>query len=582
MEVAETMNDFFCNIVKHLKINRQQDENFTYDFNKDHIANIIFNYKDNPSVTKIKETINTTNHFHFTPITEEQVSEKIKNLDKKKASTFNGIPSKILAENYDIISPFVTKIYNESNTDLHFPDTLKLADITPTYKKDDSTNKENYRPVSILSSVSKIFERSMFDQMSDYIDKFLSPYLCGFRKGCSTQHSLIVMLEKWKNALDNGKYGGALLTDLSKAFDCLDHKLLIAKLHAYGFDYDSLAYIYSYLSDRKHRTKVNNSFSSWASIISGVPQGSILGPLLFNIYINDIFFFIKETELTNYADDSTPYAINANINELIKSLENDSSILIKWFSDNYLVMNADKCHLLVTKQENNIFLKVDNNIIENSKTVKLLGITIDNKLDFNEHVSKLCNKASTKLHALARISNFMNPHKLRILIKTFFESQFSYCPLVWMFHSRTLNNRINKLHERALRMVYKECNLTFEQLLEKDNSFTIHHRNLQKLTIEIYKIINDVSPPIMKQIFPLANNLYDLRNKNPFISTNVHTVHNGTETISYRGPQIWALVPDNIKGSKSINEFKRRIRNWKPIGCPCRLCKTYIANIGFI
>ena len=178
------------------------------------------------------------------------------------------------------------------------------------------------------------------------------------------------MLEKWRKALDNGKLAGALLTDLSKAFDCLNHYLMIAKLHAYGFDYNSLDYIYSYLSDRKHRTKVNNSLSSWVPIKSGIPQGSILGPLLFNIYISDIFFFIKETELTNYADDNTPYAINSNIDNFIKSLENDSFILIKWFYDNYLMMNADKSHLLVTKHDDNVFLNVDKEIIEGRKTVK--------------------------------------------------------------------------------------------------------------------------------------------------------------------------------------------------------------------
>ena len=188
---------------------------------------------------------------------------------------------KRLAENYDIISPFITKIYTDSTINLNFPELLKLADITPTHKKDVTSSKDNYRP-----------------------------YLCGFRKVYNTQLCLIVMLDKWKRALDNGKIAGALLTDLSKAFDCINHELLIAKLHAYGFDYTSLAYIHSYLTYRKQRTNVNNSFSPWAQIKSGVPQGSILGPLLFNNYISDIFFFINETELTKYADANTPYAIN--------------------------------------------------------------------------------------------------------------------------------------------------------------------------------------------------------------------------------------------------------------------------------
>ena len=169
-----------------------------------------------------------------------------------------------------------------------------------------------------------------------------------------------------------------------------------------------------------------------------------------------------------------------------------------------------------------------------------------------------------------------------MLLKAFIESQFSYCPLVWMFHNRTLNNRINKLHERALRLVYKDSRLTFEGLLEKDDSVTIHHRNLQKLAIEIYKLLNNVSVPIMKHIFPLTTNPYNLRNKNPLYSTNIHSVYNGTETISFRGPKTWALVPEDIKKSNTLIEFKRRIRSWKPEGCNCRICQTYIANIGFI
>ena len=197
------------------------------------------------------------------------------------------------------------------------------------------------------------------------------------------------MLEKWKKALDKRNNAGALLTDLSKAFDCLNHELLIAKLEAYGFDYLSLAYIFSYLSGRKQRTKVNNSFSKWSDIRSGIPQGSIIGPLLFNIYINDIFYIVNENYLTNYADDNTPYAINSNIETIINNLVNDTSALTKWFNNNYFKMNSDKCNILVTKRDNNISAIIDGHTIHASKSVKLLGVCIDNNLDFNEHVSNI-------------------------------------------------------------------------------------------------------------------------------------------------------------------------------------------------
>ena len=247
--------------------------------------------------------------------------------------------------------------------------------------------------------------------------------MCGFRKGYSTQHCLTVMLDKWNKAIDSGKLAGALLTDLSKAFDCLNHELLIAKLEAYGLDQSSLSYIYSFLSDRKQRTKVNNSYSSWSNIQSGVPQGSIWGPLFFNIYLNDVFYFVNKCDITNYADDTTPYAVGTTKDTHLISLEKDTKILIKWFRDNYFQLNADKCHLLISNHSKDILINVEDEIIECSSSVKLLGVTIDNKLNFDEHVSKICKKASQKTHALARISNFMSQDKLRIIMSAFIESQ---------------------------------------------------------------------------------------------------------------------------------------------------------------
>ena len=187
--------------------------------------------------------------------------------------------------------------------------------------------------------------------------------------------------------------------------------MLIAKLDAYGFNDNSLQFIYSYLTERKQRTKVNNSLSSWEIIKTGVPQGSILGPLLFNIYMNDIFWFTPDINIANYADDTTPYAIEDSTQQLITILEQNTEKILEWYSDNYMKSNEDKCHLLVTGTTETS-VKVGNHDIKNSSSEQLFGVTIDNKLKFNEHVTTLCKKASAKLHALSRISNDMTTDKL--------------------------------------------------------------------------------------------------------------------------------------------------------------------------
>ena len=167
-------------------------------------------------------------------------------------------------------------------------------------------------------------------------------------------------------------------------------------------------------------------------------------------------------------------------------------------------------------------------------------------------------------------------------MKTFIQSQFNYCPLTWMFHNSTFNNEINKLHEKALRIVYKNASLTFQELLDKNESITIHQRNLQRLTTEMHKVKNKTSPLLMQELFSEQVNVHNLRNKRCWKIPKVRTVGYGTETISYRGPKTWELLPAEIKEAKTLIEFKTKIKRWKPHGCTCRLCKIYISNLGFI
>ena len=257
------MNNFFSHAVEDLNITGYQVENHSPLPQDDKVLNAIRKFKGHPSILKIKENVIVSEKFTFVEKNVDEIKTEIEGLNTNKPTTHNNIPAKVLVNCKDICAECITNVYNDSLSECNFPALLKLADISPAHKKFETTLKINYRPISILPSVSKIFEGNMYDQIYAYMNKYLSPYLCGFGKGYSAQHCLMVMLERWNKAVDNKQIAGAILTDLSKAFDCLNHELLIAKLEAYGFDHLSLGYVFSYISERKQRTKVNNQFSAW-------------------------------------------------------------------------------------------------------------------------------------------------------------------------------------------------------------------------------------------------------------------------------------------------------------------------------
>jgi len=342
--ISQIFNSFFVNIVDSLNITPWEPSPQEIWGAETSIDWIVRKYRNHPSITSIA-SLNTGESFCFSNVTSDQVNRVIQDLNPRK-SVSGALPLKVIKMVADIVSGPIATCLNTSLNSGIFPQNLKLAEVTPIFKKGDKFLKENYRPISILSCLSKIFEKIIFNQLSGYFDNILNSQLCGFRSKHNTQHALIRMIGQWHQCLDKSGKVGSILMDLSKAFDCIDHDLLIAKLAAYGLNHQSLKLFKCYLSNRFQRTKIGSCCSSWLLILKGVPQGSILGPLLFNIFINDLLSIVNKTDICNFADDNTIYSCASSLEEVISNLKDDLSDILSWFKVNGLAANPKKFQML--------------------------------------------------------------------------------------------------------------------------------------------------------------------------------------------------------------------------------------------
>ena len=571
LKISQIMNETFINVVSELNLNNWNPETIN---EVDPIKRALKRYSNHPSILKIKNTFHNTETFSFKHITPLVVIKEI-NLLKDKKATSGSIPTHILKLTKEVSAAKLADCFNNALNNCIFPEELKLADIVPCFKKKDPMDPSNYRPISLLPIISKVFEKIIYNQLNTYMKNKLSIYLCGFRKDYSTQHTLINMVTKWQKCLDKkGGIVGTVLMDLSKAYDCIQHDLLIAKLQAYGLSSKSLHFIYSYLKGRKQRVKIGDKTSDWLEVLFGVPQGSILGPILFNIFINDLFCFIQETEICNFADDNTLFACDTTLEKVISRLEKDIHCVNSWFKMNSMIANPDKFQVMFlgVKNPNEISLTIDNNEIYGQLQVLLLGITIDHKLTFSNHIETLCKNANNKISALLRFRSFLNYNQTSILVNSYIMSYFYYCPLIWMFCRKNDYKLIERTHKRALRVLLNNFEADYLLLLEQSDSVSIHIRHLQFLMIEVYKTKNLHNPKFMKEVFKEKSSNYQLRNTDLLTLEPTRTTTFGTRSISFKGSLIWNRLPNRIKEAKSVSSFKELIKTWSGTECSCKIC----------
>ena len=247
--------------------------------------------------------------FYFSHVDKNNVLKEIKKSKFNKAVQDSDIPVKVLKENANFFTDYIYLKFNEAVDSSKFADFFKSVDIADAFKQGSRNKKENFRPISIVPAISKNFEKIICRQLSNHFDNILSKFRCGFRKGYIPRHCLLLMIDKWKKAVDNHKVIVAVLTNLSKAFDCICHDSLIAKLNAYGLSLPALKLITEYLQNQKQKTKIGSIYSVWEDTISGVPQGSIVGSMLVNIFLYDLFLEDENNYFVNYAHDTTPYSV---------------------------------------------------------------------------------------------------------------------------------------------------------------------------------------------------------------------------------------------------------------------------------
>ena len=239
-------------------------------------------------------------------------------------------------------------------------------------------------------------------------------------------------------------------------------------------------------------------------------------------------------------------------------------------------LNEDKCHFIISSYKHEIiFAYIGESRTWEKGQQKFLGVTIHKNLTFKEHILKQCKKARKKLSILGRVCHILNLERRRSLMKAFIESLFGYCPLVWMICGRQESNRIYHLHERALRIVYNGYESTFENL-ELDNSVSIHHRNIRLLAIELYKVKHNLSNQVMSELFDLRSINYNFRSQTDFELRSVYTTAYGLRSLRCFASKIWNIVPVDIRNSDSLSEFTTKIMSWKPVTCPCNLCRTFV------
>jgi hypothetical protein len=301
-----------------------------------------------------------------------------------------------------------------------------------------------------------------------------------------------------------------------------------------------------------------------------------MGPVIFNIFLNDIFYFTSKTTLFNYADDNTISYCLSDINEVKEVLERESNILIDWFQNNKMQANPGKFQAITLSRQSLecVNYNIRNVSVSSEKCVKLLGVKIDSSLNFDTHVKDLCQKVSRQINVLSRVAKYLTLEGRKAIYYSFVLSNFNFCPIVWHFCSKTNCKKLEKLNMRALRFVYKDFTSSYEDLLRKHGHSSLGLQRLRFIAIETFKILNDMAPDYLNELVEVKTSQYDTRKQKTVHVPRVKTARYGTNSFRSLAATTWNRLPNHIRATENFNTFKDLISKWSGDPCRCAMCRS--------